>query len=147
MDIRRIADCARKKLTTNINGSPGCRSDSASPNIRTVVFVRRGGTKSGNFCEYVQPDPLVSLVSQQDVVRFQNISQYTAEVQDLSVKGISRVDYSQEFIDNLTGVVIDGIIDPGTLDYTGGELYSIEGIAEGTTLTWDLILRKKTPSY
>lgn len=147
MNIRGIANCARNYIASSVNGTPECRNPSASPNVRTIIFVRRTGANGGNYCEYVQPDPLVSLVSQQDVIRFATISNYSAESQDLSVKGLSRETYSQQFIDDLTGIIVDGAINPDdNSEWEGGELYAIEAIAEGTTLTWDLILRKKTLS-
>ena len=113
--------------------------------VRHFYIPSGSATPSAEYLEII-PYPIITAVSPSTISAFQGISDVTIEKDDFEVKGISHV-YSEiiQLGRNGTGYsyFVDGVLDSTKLTILSGIECNFVGITLNSTLTWDMVLRRR----
>jgi len=112
---------------------------SGIPNYRSLILIVRQPA-SPELAIEVKPCPIIQIANQNTIAKLPRIEQAQVKSDDFTCNGVSRL-YTYDFLNSVTTFLIDGELVNSKA--AGGIECSKISISEGSSSTWNLVLRRK----
>lgn len=131
------------------DGMAGLPALFGHPEVRSLV-IRRMYFPDGETVPRVEfieinPRPRITFVSPRTIAAFQSVSDVQITMDDFQVKGISTAYTAEQLGKQGTGYsyFVDGVLNNDRTAVVSGIECDFVGMTLGSTITWDMVLRRR----